>query len=238
MSYFSSKRFLPGFLINITPEWESLRDLGKRLEFAKNDTVPAESSAGKKSPYVDYVDRGLIFSNFSNSWDKFSHVTYIGEKSLAREGRFMNEYHGFTPIAYKAAVDTVIYRFSRATISEELLSSRPEIIKYLLRSLSVKATSYNALFGLLGKNNPYERICSYLVMMESAFQATSFAPRLTQRQLSRILGLHATTTNRILRSLEQEGVISNYLRSGLTIKDPEKLRTISIGLSAYSQDCR
>lgn len=236
--YSSSKRFLPGFLFDITPEWDTLRDLGKRLEFAKNATVPEEVSGGKKIPYVDYVDRGLIFSNFSATWSKFSHVTYIGEKSIAREGRFIVEYHGFTPIAYKTAVATVIYRFTRDTLSEGFLASRPDILACLVRSLSVKATSYNALFGLLGKNNPYERICSYLVMMENAFQATSFAPRLTQRQLSRILGLHVTTTNRILRSLEQEGVISNYLRTGLTIRDPEKLYAISIGLSSCSQDPR
>lgn len=236
MSYFSSKRFLPGFLFNITPEWAGLMGLGKRLTFAKNDTVPEEIAGGEKIPYVDYVDSGLIFSTFSNSWNKFSHASYIGEKSLAREGRFMNAYHGFTPIAYKAAVDTVIYRFSRDTLSEEVLASRPEILKCLISSLSVKATSYNAVFGLLGKNNPYERICSYLVMMENAFQAQSFAPRLTQRQLSSILGLHVTTTNRILRSLEQAGVISNYLKTGLTIRQPQKLHEISLGLSPWSRD--
>lgn len=96
---------------------------------------------------------------------------------------------------------------------QQLSTSLPSLQRHFFQLMSQEITSDQQLITLLSKNSAEERMAAFLISLSHRFQERSFSALRFRLPMSRgdianYLGLTVETVSRVLRKLQQNGVIA------------------------------
>ncbi len=146
-------------------------------------------------------------------------------------GRPFAESHG---VLAEAATDVELCCFAKPQF-EQLLRAHPGMTELFAKRLSNELDEAHEWMLLLGRKTAEEKVASLLLLCAERFQDSSCAgsPRdeirfdlpLSRTEMADFLGLTLETVGRMLKRLEQTGVIVIHSGRGLTVKSVDALRT-------------
>lgn len=118
-----------------------------------------------------------------------------------------------SPETLCALSDCVVCPFDHATFSE-LLSAHPRLSALILMFNQIERVALTDRLAALGRTSAKARVAALLLDLRNRLRATdksigkSYALGLTQEEIGDATGLTAVHVNRMLRQLEEEGMIS------------------------------
>jgi len=118
-----------------------------------------------------------------------------------------------TPETLTAMSDAVVAPFERSTLSE-IIAEHPRLAALLLVYSQIERAALTDRLAALGRTSAKARVAAMLIDMRNRLRAgdkaitDTFTIGLTQEEIGDATGLTAVHVNRMLRQLEEEGLIA------------------------------
>jgi CRP-like cAMP-binding protein len=118
-----------------------------------------------------------------------------------------------TPETLTALSETVVAPFERMTLSD-ILAAHPRLAALLLVYSQIERAALTDRLAALGRTSAKTRVAAVLIDMRNRLRAgdksitNSFTLGLTQEEIGDATGLTAVHVNRMLRQIEEEGLIA------------------------------
>lgn len=208
--------------VDLCREWQSVLHLGIKKEYPAGGII---LKAGDPIDELCFLRHGEVLVNHYTSVEIDSPVF------IARKNSFLGLVGFFTQastlIAWETLTPCTIYHYSRKTIYENI---EPRLLLKLLEQLAWIAKNFNSRLYLDHSHQNEKRLARLLLHLSYTCPAREeggvlhVTPGLTQNILSRLLGLHPVSLNRLLSSFRAEGIIGRFTKKHLEIFKVEKLR--------------
>lgn len=207
--------------------WEEVLHLGTRMLLQKDALM-----RGGNYDQFYYVKRGCIrLERLGRSGDDCI-MLYL------MDGTFFNEAvciiqpmtrRDQCDISFTAIEDTELYAFkSDMLASQDFITRYPHLVHNLLKSVAYKSRffMYNGSSSKLHSHTA--RVCCMLYRMYAdSDYGVEIAPRISQTELGKALGIPRSTLCRILAHLREEGIIGSFTKKKLEILDADKLMNLT-----------
>ncbi len=222
----SAKPPVPCQLRHISREWEEVLHLGVRETYTKGTRF---SFKDKQQGDFCYIRRGTLCS-LHPTINGVDHITFfLSEGCLLRETYVITGYCETIPL-HHCLTDVEIFRFDGALLLDTAFAARyPHLIRNCMYSLAVKVASYDAMVQTMGKGSALEKVSWYINALFDYYQCSTFAPGITQVDLTMLLGIHQSSISRAVLMLKEHNIISAFTKHQLIILDPQRLRQIADG---------
>lgn len=202
-------------LKDTSPSWRLVRQLGTRILYCKGTRI-------QHNQELLFLEKGQV---------RLTHYTIDGmEKTLwyINEGCIFGETPLFDPMPPGRGVhictkDCIVYVFTKEVVEHEMLTSHPELLHDLLRSLARKVRILSNHASSLYVDDVLIRACKFL-----GERVLAGSPRLTVRpglslqELANLLGVHRVTLYKVFRQQEEDGLWGHYNRKAIQILNPDR----------------
>jgi CRP/FNR family transcriptional regulator, anaerobic regulatory protein len=141
------------------------------------------------------------------------------------------------PETVAALSDCVVSPFDRAALAE-LMTAHPRLSSMILVYAQVERVALTDRLAALGRTSAKARVGALLLELRNRLRATdkgigaSFALGLTQEEIGDATGLTAVHVNRMLRQLEEEGLIAREA-GRVTLRDERALARAANYVNRY-----
>lgn len=214
--------FVPIILRELNLVWEKALHLAEPMTFSPKTVITGTlSDYGNSRQGMYYIKRGLIRLSSLSPGGQERTMLFMGG------GVFFNEIpmilHPGDAVFTSMEV-TETFFFHKKTLTPDFIRSYPELMLNLLESLSKKSQFFYNQLSTAGMFGSFANTCRALYCMHLFNrQKGQIIPRLTQLELSALLGIHRSSLHKALTRLKDEGVIGAYNRKHLTIYNPDAL---------------
>ena len=181
---------------------------------------------GTHTATFSFLDKGMMRLSSLDRNGNERIFLYIGQGCIFNELGVLNNGPNQTPFssaAIFALEDCEVYHFPQSILQDEAFVLRyPTLMMNLVHSLARKAGAFFSQLDESAGLSPETLVCRYLFRaMEEGMHATR--PPFSQTELALALGLHRSTVCRILRQLRDGGILGEFTRHKLEIKDRDAL---------------
>lgn len=195
--------------------------------------LASRQNIAKGSRWVDYghvesfsfLDKGMMRLSSLDRNGNERIFLYIGQGCIFNELGVLNGPGNapFSSAALFALEDCEVYHFPQSILYDEAFTIRhPALMMNLVHSLARKAGSFFSQLDESAGLDPETQVCRYLYRAVDE-EMHNGRPRFSQTELALALGLHRSTVCRILRQLRDEGILGEFTRHKLEIKNREAL---------------
>ncbi len=215
-------------LKEINSIWRKVLHFGEKKKIAKGKTF---STGGDNKKAIIFLDSGSVtLSSITLKGRERIHMLFesgciIGETTYFTKVRDSSNENIFT-----AKEDCVLYFFSPKLIKDtDFITEHADLIYNLLEGMSSKIAY---LFSLLSDKNgetSREIICKHLIRNAQKHGSLSFIPFAKKQEFAMSMGLHRSTVFRIIKELEDEGIIRITNKKEIEIIDLESLENYAYG---------
>ena len=211
--------FMPIIMTDLNKPWEKVLSLGVPMTFSQKSVI---SSTGKKQTVgLYFIRRGCIrLSNVSlGGQDKV--LFYLGHGTLFNEIPMLQlvDNYIFTCMEHTEAVF-----LPQSCITTKFIREYPDLMLNLLESMSKKSQFFYSQLCCFQQLDTFTNVCRTLFSMHlHSREGDTVVPRLTQLELASYLGVHRSSLHKTMVRLKREGVIGDYCKNKLEIRDPDKL---------------
>ena len=197
--------------------WQKILPQGNRIERPKGYEL---LSAGNKWETLYYLESGEMHLMRTLPDGRERLLWVCTPPSFIGEGPFFDEIP--TASYFIVSKPSVLYGFSHNWVLNTLLPKYPELTLTLLQSMASKLrVLHNQSICLTMEELP-SRICKYLyVKLNHKMQNNKnfVTTGLNQQELANLLGVHRVTLNKVLRTLEKQGILGPYSKHETYILD-------------------
>jgi CRP/FNR family transcriptional regulator len=143
------------------------------------------------------------------------------------------------PESLYALSDCVVCPFDRAALAE-LMVDHPRLSALLLVYCQIERVALTDRLAALGRTSAKQRVAALLLELRNRLRATdrsvanAFALALTQEEIGDATGLTSVHVNRMLRQLEEEGLIAREL-GRVTLLDERALARAANYVNRYER---
>lgn len=213
-----------GIRINLNSCWEEVLPLATRYEAAKGDFI---HFTGEMEKDFYYLAEGCICLQVITCDGKENTTSHFYNGCLFNiVSPFVHEDEENS--LWLVLEHAVFYRFPGALLhSPEFISKYPHLIINLLHSFSVSVTIFHAQLSRMAVSSALCLVCQHIIGLAEAAKSFDFAPKVTQEEVARQLGIHRGTLCSIIKYLKHQGIIRSFCKNRLTILDFDKLSKLS-----------
>ncbi|KQM67579.1 transcriptional regulator [Sphingomonas sp. Leaf17] len=135
-----------------------------------------------------------------------------------------------SPETIVASTDCVVAAFDRATIAT-IISDHPRLAAVMLAAVQVERVAMTDRLASLGRTSAKARVAALLVELRDRMRRSdrtmtnSYTLGLTQEEIGDAIGLTAVHVNRMLRQLEEDGLIARH-QGRITLLDEQALSAV------------
>ncbi|WP_432664985.1 Crp/Fnr family transcriptional regulator [Wukongibacter baidiensis] len=206
---------------------KKLLKFGTLRKFSEGDCI---SRQGEKAETIYYLKTGKV---------RVVMVTPEGkEKTLwyAISGNIINDVSFFHHLPSNASIiaceDCEVYGFERV-IFNRLLIDHPELSEDMLKSMAMRIRVLVHQLDTISFLKPITQICRFLYSFSEKYGKTvgheiHIHLDITHAEIASINSLHRVTVSKILRRLENEGIIYYNNNGVICIKDIDKLSNYAL----------
>ena len=217
---------VPGQMRHLSRVWEEVLHLGVRETYRKGSVFSfQEAHQGD----FGYIRLGRLYSSHPTKGGLERLTFFLSDGCLFRETYVITGYCESPPV-HHCLTDVELYRFNGSLLHDGAFAARyPHLLRNCMYSMAVKLASYDAMVQTLGKTSATEKVAWYLDALFGYYQRPTFAPGITQNELTLLLGIHQSSMSRAVLALKKHDIISAFTKNQLTILDPERLKRVADG---------
>ena len=200
-----------------SPLWKTVFLHAVRRSFPKGAVIMQPEEAVN---CLYYVEQGEVrMEAYSESLEKI--YWFIGRDSIFGETPLFH--HMPSRLSATCTQNSVVQIFSREVLHKNIFPHYPELVTDILKNMAVKIRLLTNQVSILSMGSTTVRVCKYLQMTVQKHKdgRTFVVPGMSQQKLASLLGMHRVTCNRILKELEQAGILSAYSSRCIWVYDEE-----------------
>lgn len=202
----------------VLPLWKELRHLGTTVKYARGATLFRE---GDELQCLHYVLKGEVRMERLHMDGTEKTYWFINPGCVLGETPLFHRMPSRLTAVFRTAGE--VCSFPREVLLNTIFPQYPELAEDMFRNMAWKIRVLTNQIATLSMDDLAVRICKYLHLHTWRNDAGQLCSRsnLTQQDLANLLGVHRVTCNRVLRSLERAGVISEFCRETVHILNEE-----------------
>ncbi len=201
---------------------EDLRRRGEKLNFKKGEYITRQ---GQPVSYIHYLSSGICIRNsYTSKGDEIIYDSRIADKSVSCLLGALTMYYPMVTHAtnFIAKTSCVCYKISCDDF-KDFLDAHPDVLHELMYLAMDRYASLDKNFHSKQKGCLPNRVCSFI--MENLVRTNDtlwLNQNITNSEISRYLGAHRVTIIKILKKLEEDGLIKRSAK-GLQIIDEYRM---------------
>lgn len=220
-----ARRYLPGIVSNLSPEWRSALSLGRICQQKKGAFLVPDP----KSHSFGFLTRGRICSIHSSGTGGAQTMLFFGPDTLFRETYMFSGFCLCLP-HFKALTDVEFCLFEGDMLHDSaFVAAHTALMTSMLYSVTVKLSLFDALLSIKSCKSVEEKTAMWLHYCFDAKGRHSFPPGISQLELSLLLGVHKSSLNKAILSLKAHGILGCFTKTQITILDEKRLFAVATG---------
>lgn len=221
----TARRFLPGIVDNLSPEWGRVLHLGRRTTLKKGAFLVPD---GRERSFA-YICSGKITSTHISGTGGAHTMLLFGPGTLVRE-TYM--YSGFCMSLpnFHCLTDVDCCLFSGSLLhDQDFIATYPELMRSMLYSVTVKLSLFDAMLSLMSCKSIEEKVAMWLHYCVDSTGRQEFCPGISQIELSLLLGIHKSSLNKVVLALKKAGILACFTKTRISILDTTRLFSVASG---------
>ena len=219
------RRFLPGIVSSLSPEWRSALALGRVCRQKKGAFLIPDP----ESRTFGFLTRGRICSIHSSASGGAQTMLFFGPDTLFRETYMFSGFCLSLP-HFQALTDVEFCLFEGDMLHDRaFVAAHTSLMTSMLYSVTVKLSLFDALLSIKSCKSVEEKTAMWLHYCFDAKGRHSFPPGISQLELSLLLGVHKSSLNKAILRLKAHGILGCFTKTQITILDEKRLFAVASG---------
>ncbi|WP_295636537.1 Crp/Fnr family transcriptional regulator [uncultured Mailhella sp.] len=220
-----SRRFLPGMVDNLSPEWKAVLSAGRRMVLKKGEFLLPDGETRS----FGYLTSGRICSTHTSYGGGAHSMLIFGPGTLVREAYVCSGFCQSLP-HFQCLTDVECHIFPGDLLHDErFIAAHPELMRSMLYSVSVKLSLFDAMLSIMSCRTVEEKVAMWMYYCCDSCGRSSFSPGISQIELSLLLGVHKSSLNKVVLALKKHGILECFTKTRLSILDERRLFRAACG---------
>lgn len=219
------RRYLPGIVSNLSPEWRSALSLGRVCQQKKGTFL----ISSPESRTFGFLTRGRICSIHSSGSGGAQTMLFFGPDTLFRETYMFSGFCLSLP-HFQALTDVEFCLFEGDMLHDKTFAATHTLLMTsMLYSVTVKLSLFDALLSIKSCKSVEEKVAMWLYYCFDVKGRRSFSPGISQLELSLLLGVHKSSLNKAILRFKSHGILGCFTKTQISILEEKRLFAVANG---------
>ena len=199
-------------------QWREVAHLAQVRHYRKKEVL---LPAGTMVDHLFFIHSGEVRRTFIHTDGREKTLFYIGEHTFVGEMMFFLGVPSRSQFVCSKA--TTVWAFSRQCLMETILPSYPDLVEELFISLAAKARLLDEHLLIMALDDTVQRFCKLLSLYVKRTEAGALVACLPmgKQEQAALLGVHRISLYKVMKVLEEQGVVRELERNCFHILDEE-----------------